>query len=113
MVDPVQADITLAHIHVGDQGTNGLIVLDLEAATATRDAAVGTLSGTVDVDGETLARIAADRSGFYCNVHTAAAPNGVARGQLDEGTVEMTAALLGSAETPVVVDNVAHEIIGG
>ncbi len=108
MVDPVQADVTLAHIHIGLQGVNGLIVVDLEPVAATRDATAGTISGTVTVDGETLARIAADLEGFYCNVHTAAAPNGVVRGQLDEGTVEMTAACLGSAEVPTVVDGNAR-----
>ncbi len=104
MVDPVQADINLAHIHVGDQGVNGLIVLDLQPNSATRDPATGTISGTVAVDGETLARIAANLGGFYCNVHTAAAPNGVARGQLGDDTIEMMAALLGSAEVPTVVE---------
>lgn len=108
MVTPVQADITLAHIHAGAAGVNGLIVLDLEPATAIRDAATGTIRGTVTVDGEILARISADITLFYCNVHTATAPNGVARGQLDEGTVEMTAALLGSAEVPTVVDGNAR-----
>jgi hypothetical protein len=108
MVTPVEADITLAHIHVGAVGVNGIPVVDLQPVTATHDAAAGTISGTVTVDGETLARISADLAGFYCNVHTAAAPNGVARGQLDEGTVEMTAALLGSAEVPTVVDGFAR-----
>jgi len=108
MVSPVQGDVTLAHIHAGDAGTNGLIVLDLQPAAATRDGAAGTISGTVTVDGETLARISANLAGFYCNVHTAAAPNGVARGQLASGGVDMTAALLGSAEVPTVVDGLAR-----
>lgn len=108
MVSPVQGDVTLAHIHVGNPGTNGLPVVDLQPASATRDAAAGTISGTVAVDGETLARISANLPGFYCNVHTAAAPNGVARGQLASGTVDMTAALLGSAEVPTVVDGNAR-----
>jgi len=108
MVQPVAGDVTLAHIHVGPAGVNGAIVLDLDAAGATRDAAAGTLSGTVGVDGETLARIAADLSGFYCNVHTATAPGGVARGQLEEGTIEMSVAMLGSAELPTVTDGTAR-----
>lgn len=108
MVTPVEADITLAHIHAGAAGVNGLPVVDLQPATATHDAGAGTISGTVTVDGEVLARISADITLFYCNVHTAAAPNGVARGQLSEGTVEMTAALLGSAEVPTVVDGFAR-----
>lgn len=108
MVQPVQADVIDAHIHVGLPGVPGSIVLNLGVATATRDVAAGTISGTVDVDGETLARILADFSGFYCNVHTLAAPTGAARGQLEMGTVEMSVAMLGSAETPTVVEAAAR-----
>lgn len=105
MVDPVQADVTMAHIHIGAAGVNGLIVISFEpATTGTRDAAAGTITGTVTVDAAQVARVAADLENFYFNVHTAAAPNGVVRGQLREGTFEMTAALAGSAEVPTVVD---------
>lgn len=108
MVTPAQADVTMAHIHVGEAGVDGTIVVDLQPATATRDAAANTISGTVTVTGETLARISAHLPGFYCNVHTAAAPNGIVREQLRKGVIEMTAALLGSAEVPTVVDGNAR-----
>jgi hypothetical protein len=103
MVTPAVNTITLAHIHVGAPGVNGLPVVDLDPPSATMDMAAGTLRGTVAVDGPTLARLFADHAGYYCNVHTAVAPAGVARGQLDTGTVEMWSALTGAKEIPATV----------
>jgi len=100
MVSPAAADVTGAHIHVGEPGINGAIVVDLDTPDAVLDAAAGTLSGTVSVDGQTLARLYAGFEGFYCNAHTATAPNGMVRGQLDAGGVQMWAALSGAEETP-------------
>jgi len=100
LVSPPAPDITGAHIHVGEPGVNGVIVVDLDTPNATVDAAAGTISGTVAVDGPTLARLYANFEGFYCNAHTVAAPNGIVRGQLDAGSVEMWAPLSGAEETP-------------
>jgi hypothetical protein len=103
MVQPAVDTVNLAHIHVGAPGVNGVPVVNLDPPSAAVDPAAGTLRGTVTVDSATLARILADHEGFYCNVHTPTAPNGVARGQLDMGTVEMWSVLTGAQEVPPTV----------
>jgi len=102
MARPTVTDLTDAHIHVGEAGVAGGIVVDLEVDLAAVDAGAGTLAGTAAIDLETLARILADPAGFYCNVHTVPAPAGVARGQLGTGTVQLWATLSGDQETTVI-----------
>lgn len=103
MANPAIADVVGAHIHLGNAGVPGPIVVDLGAdPAAVTDAAAGTRSGTLAINRETLARLLANPGGFYVNVHTAAAPQGAARGQLQTGTVSMWAPLSGNEETSVI-----------
>ncbi|HKY75433.1 MAG TPA: CHRD domain-containing protein [Acidimicrobiia bacterium] len=67
--------ITMAHIHVGDAGVNGPVVVDLQVVPSGQEAC-GT--GSADV----LTQIVANPAGYYVNLHTDDFPNGVLRGQL-------------------------------
>ena len=95
--DPI-GDVTDAHIHVGEADATGAIVVDLEVATATFDPAGGTITGSVPITQARLSQILAHPYGFYCNAHTAAAMDGLVRGQLDVGSVEMWSRLNGDEE---------------
>jgi hypothetical protein len=77
--------LTGAHIHTGNPGTNGGILISTGLAEGEVTFANGggtfTKSGiTVTVDQANT--ILANPSGFYFNIHTANNPGGVARGQL-------------------------------
>lgn len=103
--DGLQATVTQSHIHVGEPGVNGSIVIFLcQTATnpdptglAPQCPQEGTVSGTITaanviagatttqqlVAGDLGAVIAAIRAGAaYANVHTTASPGGEIRGQL-------------------------------
>jgi len=102
MKRPLVTALSMAHIHVGAANVNGVVLVDLGGAPgAVVDPAQGTLSGSVAIPVETFTRILAGEGGFYVNVHTAAAPAGAARGQLETGPVEFNAALRGDEEVPV------------
>jgi CHRD domain len=66
-----------AHIHKGDPGAAGPVVVPLQ----TPDAA-GTSSGCATVARTLVAAILADPASYYVNVHTAEFPAGAVRGQL-------------------------------
>jgi len=68
--------VTAAHIYVGAAGTDGGVVVDLETST-------NGASGCVFVAPAVAAAITADLPGHYYNIHTAAAPAGAVRSQLD------------------------------
>ena len=70
---------TAAHIHKGNAGTNGAIVVNLSPPSAGNP---GASSGCVSVPASTLTQIQNDPSGFYVNVHNSEFPNGAIRGQL-------------------------------
>ena len=75
----LSAQPTAAHIHDGDTGVSGPVVVPL--ATPTN----GDFSeniGCYTVDGALLNDIKTTPGGFYMNVHTSAFPNGAIRGQL-------------------------------
>ena len=77
------------HIHVGETGANGGIVVPLfELATLPADERhdaleKGRLERCVPGDPAVLAAIAKDPDGYYVNLHNARFPAGNARGQLD------------------------------
>ena len=72
---------TAAHIHRGEAGIAGPVVVML----TTPDAA-GHSQGCAQADPALVREIANMGHGFYVNVHTAAFPNGAIRGQLRGGT---------------------------
>ncbi len=78
----VVANITLpataAHIHVGEEGVPGDVVVPL-AAPDEVGTAYGCVSGVVP---DLIAAIVADPAGYYVNVHTEDFPAGAVRGQL-------------------------------
>ena len=67
--------LTLAHIHVGDAGVNGPVVVDLQVLPS-GERACSAANATV------LNEIVANPGGYYVNLHTAMFPMGVLRGQL-------------------------------
>jgi hypothetical protein len=68
-----------AHIHLGDAGTNGPVVVPLIPPDAS-----GVSSGCAEVSGELALAIILDPEGYYVNVHTSDFPNGAIRGQLSK-----------------------------
>ena len=73
---------TNAHIHEGEAGKAGGVVLSLVAP-----AADGKAKDCVkNVDKELIKRITANPANFYVNVHTADFPDGAIRGQLSKGS---------------------------
>ncbi len=69
------APLTLAHIHEGNPGVNGPVVVDLQVLPSGQQACVS-------ADPAVLSRIVENPGGFYVNLHTDAFPNGVLRGAL-------------------------------
>ena len=66
-----------AHIHVGDAGTNGPVVVALTPPDAS-----GVSSGCAQVSRELALAIIQNPENYYVNVHTTDFPNGAIRGQL-------------------------------
>jgi plastocyanin len=91
------ADVTLAHIHFGQRGVNGPVVVDLLAAGTCNTIGSGVqCSGTITADellgplaGKSLGHLlGAMKAGHtYVNVHSTAHPGGEVRGQLDRVSV--------------------------
>lgn len=73
------ANPNAAHIHRGNAGTNGGIVVNLIPPAAGNP---GASSGCVNVVTSLLTQIQNDPSSFYVNIHNAQYPNGAIRGQL-------------------------------
>jgi hypothetical protein len=70
------------HIHIGEAGTNGGIVVDF----FTQPAGVVPPSGCVDVDRDVARAILADPAGYYFNLHNEPFPAGAIRGQLSKSS---------------------------
>ncbi|MDP8953414.1 MAG: CHRD domain-containing protein [Actinomycetota bacterium] len=69
---------TAAHIHEGEVGEAGDVVLPLETPSE------GSLDACAQDQAELVAQIAANPAGFYINVHNEDFPEGAVRGQLEE-----------------------------
>ena len=80
MVYNLAPPATAAHIHRGEAGTNGPIVVPFFTSTpAASDSPSGCTQG---VDAGLIQEIMANPTGFYVNVHNADFPGGALRGQL-------------------------------
>jgi hypothetical protein len=71
------APITMGHIHVGDPGVNGPVVVNFTNLTTGADACVS-------ADSQLLSEIVANPGGYYVNLHTDPFPQGVLRGALSQ-----------------------------
>lgn len=81
---PAGTTLTGAHIHPGAAGVNGSVAI---SAGLTQGEIVfangsGSLTKTATVDAALAQAIFNNPAGYYFNIHTAANPGGVARGQL-------------------------------
>lgn len=76
-VEGESAPILAAHIHDGEAGVNGPIVVNFQWSETAG-------SGCVDVDAELIKDIRQNPDEFYVNVHNSIAPAGAARGQLSK-----------------------------
>lgn len=82
---PPGTALTASHIHPGVAGVNGGVLVSFGLAPGEVSFATG--SGSFNKQAVTLTvdqanSILANPAGFYLNIHTAANPGGVARGQL-------------------------------
>jgi hypothetical protein len=68
-----------AHIHLGDAGENGPVVVPLDPPDAS-----GVSSGCAEVSRELALAIVQDPDDYYVNVHTEDFPSGAIRGQLSK-----------------------------
>ena len=68
------------HVHEGQTGKSGPIVVPLTTPTATDT----TTKGCANADRTLIGRIAATPGDFYVNVHSATYPQGAVRGQLSQ-----------------------------
>ncbi|MCA1674004.1 MAG: CHRD domain-containing protein [Actinobacteria bacterium] len=68
------------HIHEGEGGKSGGIVVPLTTPTASDT----TTKGCANVDAALIGRMAANPKNFYLNVHTERYPQGAVRGQLSQ-----------------------------
>lgn len=71
------ADLLAGHIHVGEAGVNGGVVVNFDIASNGFD-------GCVDVDKALVKDIRKNPGGYYINVHNAEFPGGALRGQLEK-----------------------------
>src|SRR5262249_32090490 len=82
---PAGTSLTASHIHGGNAGTNGgiLVSFGLGAGEVTFPNGSGSFTKqNVAITADQANSILANPAGFYVNIHTAANPGGVARGQL-------------------------------
>lgn len=80
------SSLTMAHIHKGAAGSEGSILVDtgLSSGGAPVSGGAASFSKTgLNVPADVAQAIVASPGAYYFNVHSAANPGGVARGQLD------------------------------
>jgi hypothetical protein len=70
-------DVTVAHIHVGAKGTNGKVVVPLNAPVDGKS-----FGCAENLDAALVKDIAQNPQNYYFNIHTKANPGGEIRGQL-------------------------------
>jgi hypothetical protein len=75
------SDTTAAHVHRGDPGVNGAIVVPLFEGAQTSPA-----TGCVDAKKKLIKKIGKKPAKYYVNVHTTVNPAGEIRGQLHKGS---------------------------
>lgn len=75
-------DVTLGHIHEGESGVNGAVVVDF--GLTQDDVRNGVAFRCAAVEAAVFDAILADPAGYYVNIHTAEFPGGAIRGQLAE-----------------------------
>ena len=68
------------HIHEGDAGKSGAVVVPLTTPSASDT----TTKGCTQADRTLMGRIVGNPRGFYVNVHTGTYPQGAVRGQLSQ-----------------------------
>ena len=102
MTTPPVADLANAHVHDGAAATDGPILIDLLSDSLEVAISGSSVTGRTTLTGRTFTRLLASPELFYCNVHTAAAPAGIARGQMTRITGETPPAI--SYDTPVVYE---------
>ena len=90
-------EVTAAHIHVGEAGVPGPIVMPLEVAPGPFGLPAGC---TFDADPELVADILANPADYYVNLHNEQFPAGAIRGQLWEPTFVAFAGLSADAQVP-------------
>lgn len=79
LVSNIALPATGAHIHEGEAGVNGSIVVALTPPDES-----GTSSGCVEADRDLIKDIRKNPAGYYVNVHTTEFPGGAIRGQLSK-----------------------------
>jgi len=79
-VEGIKLPAVAAHIHAGNTGTNGPIIVSLGAPNES-----GNSSGCIyDVDEELIKAVRLNPDSYYINVHNSDYPNGAIRGQLNK-----------------------------
>lgn len=101
--------ITAMHIHSGDAATNGPVVIDSRVTSFASATGAGSIANQgVVAPGNTaglnaLRGLLQNPERYYLNMHTAANPAGVMRGQLEPAKVYVWAGLMSSAnEVPAL-----------
>jgi hypothetical protein len=74
---------TAAHIHVGDRGVAGPVVVTLFSRPGGLPRSVDSFQACRRADADLLAEIRDDPTHYYVNIHNARFPGGAIRGQLD------------------------------
>jgi CHRD domain len=94
--------LTGSHIHFGDAGSNGPVMLSFSPTFAS-----GTASATLPAIRQTLAD-SIQNSTVYVNVHSTQAPGGLLRGQIDK-TIDFAidVPMIGTNEVPAVTTTAA------
>ena len=80
---PAGSQVILAHIHTGDAGVKGAVLVPfIPSGAPLAVTGSGSFTQTANISGSDATNIMANPGGFYFNVHTALNGGGVMRGQL-------------------------------